>query len=274
MRTIYEHPHLYALLSEEARAHDLPFYLGLAAARGARDVLEYGVGSGRVAIPLARAGARVVGVDRARPMLVELAVRLAREGSDVAARVSTRCADARDLSLGERFDLVLVPFNGLAEILADGGAAPFFARVRDHLRPGGALAFDVAVPDPRLWRGVRSTTPWFRDAETGQLSRCHQQLDYDAPSGVLTVRTESRAMDAPSASHVFALKQRQLHEDEVRTLLAIQGFDLAWRTTGFSLVDESPTLPSDGVAFVAEPRGGDRGSRTEQGGTSREILAK
>src|SRR5262249_54985555 len=147
----------------------------------------------------------------------------AREPAAVAARLTARCADARDerrarTAPGERFDLVLVPFNGLAELLADADAAPFFACVREALRPGGALAFDVLVPDPAL-RGLRSTTPWFRDAETGELARCQQRFDYDAAARVLTVTTETRAMDADTASRVFVLRQRQLPEDEVLALL-------------------------------------------------------
>lgn len=256
METIYEHPHLYALLSEEARAHDLAFYVGLAASRGARDVLEIGVGAGRIAIPLARSGVRVVGVDRAQPMLDELAARLARELTEVAARVRVHAADARELSLGERFDLVVVPFNGLAEILAQGeaDAAPFFARVREHLRPGGALAFDVAVPDPRL-RGLRSTTPWFRDGATGELTRCEQSLDYDATSHVLTVTTTVRRLTCESPACVFTLTQRQLPEEEVVAMLDANGFDVAWRTAAFSVErDGEARTPSDAVAFVTTAR--------------------
>jgi SAM-dependent methyltransferase len=254
VRTIYERPELYALLSEEARAHDLAFYAELAASRGARDVLEIGVGAGRVAIPLARAGVHVVGVDRAQPMLDELARRLAREPPEVAARVDARLGDARELALGDRFDLVLVPFNGLAEILAGAEAAPFFARVREHLRPGGALAFDVAVPDPRL-RGLRSTTPWFRDAATGEHTRCEQSFDYDAASRVLTVTTTVRRMAGDAPATVVSLTQRQLPEDEVLAMLDAGGFDVSRRTRAFSLDDgDDARTPSDAVAFVAVSR--------------------
>ena len=256
MDGIYQHPDLYARLCEESRAHDLGFYLGLRRSRAATDVLEIGVGAGRVAIPLARVGARVVGIDRAVPMLEELSRRIADEPAEVRARVSVREGDARELDLAERFDLIIVPFNGAAEMLADGGGDRFLSLAREHLREGGALAFDVAIPDRRLWKGVRSTTPWFEDGEAGALARCTQRLDYDEQARVLTVTAEERRMDDDAPRRVAVLRQRQLEEDEVREMLARHGLRLVWRTRRFALPGqaEGEGEESDAVAFVAEPR--------------------
>ncbi|HEX5501234.1 MAG TPA: class I SAM-dependent methyltransferase, partial [Thermomicrobiales bacterium] len=66
---------------------DLPFYLELAAAQGGR-VLELACGSGRVLVPLARAGHRVVGLDASPHMLALAREKLAAAGPEVAARAT------------------------------------------------------------------------------------------------------------------------------------------------------------------------------------------
>ena len=177
-------------------------------------------------------------------------------------RVTVRSGDARRLSLGERFDLVLAPFNGLAEILAHDDGARFFARVREHLAPGGAFAFDVVLPDPLL-PGLRSTTPWLRDPATGEMSRCEQAFDYDATTRVLRVTTEVRRMDREAPSRRFSLEQRQFSQVEVPPLLARHGFAISWRTAAFALPrdgitdafrEEPAQVWSDAVAYVCTPR--------------------
>jgi SAM-dependent methyltransferase len=78
----------------------------LARLAGTRPVLELGVGTGRLAIPLAERGVEVVGVDSSPAMLVKLA---AKPGSD---RVEAVLGDMADPPLGDRrFGLVFVAFN-------------------------------------------------------------------------------------------------------------------------------------------------------------------
>jgi hypothetical protein len=196
-------------------------------------------------------------------MLDLLAERAARERQDVRARLSWRCVQAGEADLGERFDLVVAPFNASAELAADGQASGALQCARRHLAHGGALAFDVLVPDPGLWKGLKSTTPWFADAASGGLARCTQSFEYDPRERTLTVTTEVRAMDAAAPSRVFGLRQRQLGENDVAAMLADNGFDPVWRTATFALprqgtVDALPSEPedtrSDAIAHVCVPR--------------------
>ena len=81
----YEDPAYYSAIYA-SRIDDVAYYVSLArAAEG--PVLEYGIGNGRIALPLARHGVDVVGIDHSAPMLADLRARLAREPSDVRARV-------------------------------------------------------------------------------------------------------------------------------------------------------------------------------------------
>jgi SAM-dependent methyltransferase len=122
---------------------DIPFYVDLAVASGG-PVLEVGVGSGRVAVPVALAGIEVVGVDRS-PVMLELARERARpHGLDLRLEE----ADMRELPAGLRgFALITVPFRAFLHLAGEGERLAVLRDLGDRLAPGGVLAFDVFHPD-------------------------------------------------------------------------------------------------------------------------------
>lgn len=139
---------LYRLL-HRGTPGDVDFYR--ARCRG-RSVLELGCGDGRVAIPIARAGGRVIGVELHPGMLA--AAREARDAlpPDVAARLDLRPGDMADFELGRRFERVIVPYTALY-CLAPGPRAGCLERIASHLEPGGELLFDVWPGDELAARG-------------------------------------------------------------------------------------------------------------------------
>lgn len=118
---------------------DIEFYLRACA--GAERVLELGCGYGRVLEALARAGHRVVGLDRD----AELGEVARRAVSPLGGRVVL--AEMTSFDLGERFDRVIIPFNGLYCLLDRDAVLRCFERIRLHLAPGGMLIFDVWSAD-------------------------------------------------------------------------------------------------------------------------------
>lgn len=122
---------------------DIDFYAGLAAAAGR--VLEIGVGSGRIAVPAALAGAAVVGVDSS-PVMLGLARRAA---AAAGVALDLHRADMRRLPPLGRFPLVTVPFRALLHLRDDGERLAVLAGLRRALDPGATLVFDVFHPDRR-----------------------------------------------------------------------------------------------------------------------------
>jgi SAM-dependent methyltransferase len=118
---------LYAALPYET---DLEPWLGLALA-ARPPVLYLGIGTGRLAVPLARAGVELVGVDSHPGMLAVLETRLPGTRT-VRARIET-------LRLAERFDLVIAP----SHVLSTLGALRTAGR---HLAPTGRLALELMNP--------------------------------------------------------------------------------------------------------------------------------
>jgi len=134
------------LARRQGIAYDVPRHVAIAGVTGG-PILEVGCGTGRVAIPLARGGHAVTGVDVATPLLDQFRAKLADEPADVSARVTLVQADMADMDLPTRdFKLAVLAFNGF--LLLDGFAAQMAAleRVRDHLAPAGYLVLDVSNP--------------------------------------------------------------------------------------------------------------------------------
>jgi SAM-dependent methyltransferase len=111
-------------------ATDLWPWLELARA-AAPPVLYLGIGSGRLAVPLAHSGVQLVGVDSHPQMLERSAERL--PGTELILEGLER------LELNRRFELVMVPSNILYTLERLRGAAR-------QLAPGGRLAFELANP--------------------------------------------------------------------------------------------------------------------------------
>lgn len=132
----------YANRYDEWSAHmtaDIPFYVDLACAADG-PVVELAVGSGRVAIPVARAiGRAVIGIDTSPAMLRQAAARAAEANVDLQLRE----ADMRDLTLDEPAALVYCPYNTLLHLPTWTARRRTFQRVASVLRPGGRFAWNA-----------------------------------------------------------------------------------------------------------------------------------
>jgi SAM-dependent methyltransferase len=103
-------------------------------------VLELGVGTGRLAVPMAEAGLSVVGIDSSEAMLAKLSER------DPAGRVDAVHGDiTTDLPAGP-FDVVLVAYNTIFNLLGEHDQPRLFHHVAERLAPGGAFVVEAFVP--------------------------------------------------------------------------------------------------------------------------------
>lgn len=130
----------------DTRFNDVPFYLEVAKLVNGR-VLEVGCGSGRVLLPIARAGVQIDGFDFSPDMLSMLREKLLKEASEVASRVSLHQGDMRNFSLGKTYDLITVPFRPLQHLFTVDDQLAAFRCFNHHLSKGGKLAFNVFYPN-------------------------------------------------------------------------------------------------------------------------------
>ena len=252
---------VYDLWSADMVA-DVPFYVAEAVTTGG-PVLEVGVGTGRVAAAVARAGVDVVGIDVSPSMLGR--AREALEDEGLAERVTLVEADMRRFDLGRRFPLAVMPYRVFAHARTTDDQVRTLTAVRDHLEPGGRLVLNVTVPhvaDLTAWDGLRhegqftlpdgGTAVLWRQAEyepgTQQLT-FHFVVDHLGDDGVVTRRVHG-------ASTV-----RQTTPGEVDHALARAGFTIQDRWGWF---DRRPYGPQATEYVVAATRT-DRWTRGQGG---------
>jgi SAM-dependent methyltransferase len=128
------------------RKDDVAYYRAVAKKKRARSVLEYGIGNGRIAIPLARDGVNVTGIERSAPMIDDLRARLAKEPADVRRRVTVKRGDMRKVRTGARFELVICPFNAALHLYTREDVEQWLACVRKQITKSGELVLDVNMP--------------------------------------------------------------------------------------------------------------------------------
>ena len=136
---------LYDSVPLYAARQDIGFYVEEAkSARG--PVLELGSGTGRILLPIARAGGTIVGLDSSTSMLERCRRKLAAESAAVQGRVTLQQRDIHDFDLGERFRLIIAPFRVVQHLTTVDDQLRFLAAVARHLAPDGRFAFDVFNP--------------------------------------------------------------------------------------------------------------------------------
>ena len=193
---------------------DIELYLALAAAAPS-DVLELACGTGRVAVPLARAGHRVVGVDIDRAMLDR--ARAAWAGvapAEQAGALELLDADLTALDLGRRFDLVILGLNTLHELGPREAQLAALRTAAAHVAPGGRVVVDAWLPRPEdlVAYDGRIELAWLRaDEETGELVAKLWTADYDAATQVATLTAFFDAWPAGGGSLRRTSRRDRLH---------------------------------------------------------------
>lgn len=108
-------------------------------ANGGR-ILEFGIGTGRIALPLASRGIEVHGIDLSKAMLDKLAE---KTGGDL---IPTIQGDFSSTSYGRSFSLVYLIFNTIMNLTTQADQVRCFQNAATHLDPGGHFVIEVMVP--------------------------------------------------------------------------------------------------------------------------------
>lgn len=187
---------------------DVGFYV--AEARKARGrIVELGVGTGRVAVPIAAASVPVIGVDSS-PGMLEICRRRARSAG-VERLLDLRLGDLRHPPVEERVRLVVSPFRALLHLETDEDRREALAAAFRLLEPGGRFVFDVFAPSRA---DVEETHRRWLEREPGIWERA----DWDLERRVLTLRV--RGEDAETS-----MRLAWLPTEDWRRLLEEAGFE-------------------------------------------------
>jgi SAM-dependent methyltransferase len=221
------------------RRADLAFYRELANRRlGNRGrILELGAGSGRITIPLARAGYDVVAIDSSRPMLDKLRSRVKALPGSVARRITVVEGDLRTFSVPGTFPLAIAVFNVLEHLYTRVELDACLRCVRAQLAPDGAFAFDVQLPDLD-WLLRDPTKRWartrFTDPTTQRQMFYSTNHDYDPVGQIALIRLYYEPVDGKGPTTIVKLSQRKYFPAELEALVAHAGLRVVERYGDFS----------------------------------------
>ena len=136
---------------------DIHFYTTLAS-KSKGKVLEIGCGTGRVTIPIGRDNIKIVGIDISKNMLNILGSKIKDTYFDILCYEM----DMRNININEKFDLVIIPFNGFQSMLTISDQYKCLSSIREHISPNGILALDMFTPsldmfdqDEKIWYEVK-----------------------------------------------------------------------------------------------------------------------
>lgn len=247
----YADPEYYSRTYRDRR-HDIDYYVRLAR-RSAGPVLEYGIGNGRVALHVARAGVEIEGIDLCQAMLDDFEERLSNEPKAVRSRVRLHHGDMRTTRLDKRFKLAIAPFNAFLHLYDRRDVQAFLEGVREHLEPEGRLVFDFSIPEPAdLARNPERdfTAPDLADTETGERVRYSERFEYDPLRQLLLVRMRYTPED-PSRAFEVPLTHRQFFPREMEALLHYNGFEDILFTADFT--DQPADRSVDSIVVSCRP---------------------
>jgi SAM-dependent methyltransferase len=210
---------------------DVDFYVS-EARRAGGPVVELGVGTGRIAIPIARQGIRVIGVDSSREMLAACRRRADDEG--VSELLDLRLGDLRTPPIDEPVPLVICPFRSYLHLADDGERVEALTAARAALAPDGCLVFDVFAPKPD---DIAETHGLWLEREPG----IYELAEWDESARTLTLSVRGPSSEATMAlAWISRAEWQQLLEETGFTVEACYGW-----------FDRTPFRDGEDMIFVA-----------------------
>jgi SAM-dependent methyltransferase len=185
-------------------------------------VLELGVGTGRLALPLVQRGLSVTGIDSSPAMLARLA---AKPGGD---QVRTILGDMGEVGVTGEFDLIFVVFNTFFALLTQEAQIDCLARAAARLAPSGKLLIEAFVPDlARFTSGQAWRTLRVEDDRTVAESSRHDPITQRVDTNLLYF-----ARDRPV--DIVPIRIRYAHVAELDLMARVAGLALHARWAGWN----------------------------------------
>ncbi len=190
----------------------------LAQLAGGGRALELGIGTGRIAVPLAARGVPVHGIELSRAMAARLRAKPGGEG------IGVTIGDFSSAKVEGTFRLAYLVYNTIMNLTTQAAQVACFRNVAAHLEPGGCFVIEVMVPDlQRLTPGERYVV--FDASET------HWGVDeYDvANQGLVSHHFEIRGGEVEKSSGLF----RYVWPSELDLMAELAGLELRERWSGW-----------------------------------------
>ena len=211
------------------RPGELEFYRKLA--KGKKKILEIACGTGRILLPIMKDGVDISGIDLSPKMLQILRKKAKAEG--LAPKV--HLADMRNFRLKEKFDLIIIPYNGFLHAETSEDQIATLKCIRRHLREGGTLGLNIFFPWPEYMvkhnnKILKSRKPAFTD-KSGKKVWIYDKTEYDYINQL--IRTQWYFLEGKKLNEKarFGIHMSFIYKKEFELLLRLAGFS-KWKVHG------------------------------------------
>lgn len=215
----------------------------LAELAGQGPALELGIGTGRVALPLAARGVPVSGIDASREMVSRL--RAKPGGADIPVRIG----DFADVDVEGPFSLIYVPFTTLFALDSQGEQIRCLKNVARRLQPGGHFVMDAFVPDPSRFSNQQSVS-------VPQVGLDQVMLDVGRHDPVHQRIESCHVVISNDGARVYPVSVRYAWPAELDAMAQVAGMELLHRYADY---DRSP-FQATSARHVSVYRLPDRGA--------------
>ena len=209
--------------------HDYDFFHQLLAQNPGR-ALDVGCGTGRLLLPLLKAGFEIDGVDISPDLLDICRENAEREG--LKPRLFQQAM--QELDLPDRYQSILVPCDAFYLVVDRAEAIETLNRFYSHLKPGGMLAFNLPSPfeaDGPDWNNGSFTEGWtqsdlFDRLDGSQLEQAILIEQFDRVEQIITGKARFRVLEAGQMvkEEVYPWNGRYYFRNEVMAMLENAGF--------------------------------------------------
>jgi len=217
----------------------------LAELAGDGAALEFAIGTGRVAVPLAERGVPVAGIELSRPMIEQLRTKVDE------ATIPVVVGDMATATAPGKYRLVYLVYNTISNLLTQAEQVACFRNAARHLLPGGRFVIELWVPELRKLPPGQQATVW--RVESGYIG-----LDtYD----VLHQRVVSHHVrfDETGQARLSRSPHRYVWPAELDLMAQIAGFELETRHADWTGAEFTSESPSHVSVYRLESVGGSRG---------------
>jgi SAM-dependent methyltransferase len=213
----------------------------LAGLVGIGRALELGIGTGRIALPLAERGAQVHGIDASQAMLDRLL------GKPGAENIRVSLGDLGEVGVDGQFELIYVVFNTFFALLDQEQQVRCFANVAAHLSAQGAFVIEAFVPDPTLYdRGQRVSAV---HVDTDRV-----QLDAGRIDPVAQRVTSQHILIGAEGIMLLPVQLRYAWPSELDLMARLAGLGLRERYGGWQRQPFTATSPSHVSVYAPAAR--------------------
>jgi SAM-dependent methyltransferase len=193
----------------------------LAELAGKGRALELGIGTGRVAVPLAGRGVQVEGIDASEAMVARLRQRPG--GADIPVSIG----DFADVAVDGRFQLIYIPFTTFFALQSQADQIRCLRNVASHLEPDGSFVLDAFVPDIRRFHGGQAVS--VPKVESGRVL-----LDVARHDPVSQTIHASHVLLSDAGVRLFPVVIRYAWPAELDAMALVAGLFLAHRYADYS----------------------------------------